>query len=544
MKLIRCLAFSLCMILCLAGCNEATPDSTLTPESTVLDPATESLPELVYESTSFYFSEPPGVSTLVPNGLMTDYDGGKYCFSKKISEENRKAIILETGIALDWIQDKCNIGTEPFTICMREGNDLPRVKDNTLYMGVDHFETHHFAIGIAQLVFGNEMPYGLAYGLGMDMVKELGYTSEEVATDLTEALTLVDAAPIYLDLNYACFLESYADAETLPKVKGLALGFYDFLKNSDKMSLFANFSNDAYLQNLNDFLAEHGKPAYDNSALNGTIFYPGAVGIRLVWENSDSVFYVAEDYKVTWAGNYDEDMLNSGYENLRFMITSYIAQAAFMREKLGYFDPSPVTTIFMEDKNSRYASGTYSFQEKQIHMYCAEGFGHEYGHHLLFDMNEESVLDYDNHNWLQELVCHYYTNYPTNEAISPAWYYDMVDSLKRKPGDSNYDFDQAIYAHLGHEMDWYSMDDYMYNLTAYTVMLGQEGRLTTRDSGIAPKLSFMHYLVTVTGEQEALQAVIFNEPEKIFGKDWEELIADWNAMLEDFSWALAYADFQ
>ena len=544
MRVFRCIALALCScmaVICLSACNESISDPVTIPDGTVTEPTNLPAPEFVYESTSFYFSEPPGISVLVPNGLLTEYNGGSYYFSKKIPEEKREAIILETGAALRWIQNRFNIETEQFTIYLREGADVPRVNGNALYMGADHFETYQFAIGIAQMAFGNEMPYGLVYALGMDMAEELGYTAEEETANLAEALTLVDSAPAYLDLNYACFLDCYADEETLPRVKGLAIGFYEFLKENDRTDWLSNYSNETYLQNLNNFLAENGKPAYDNSDLNGTVFYPGGVGIRLVWENSDSVFYVAEDYKVTYLGSWDVDMLNSGYENLRFMVTSYIAQASFVREKLGHFNPSPVTTVFMEDKNASWAGSIYSYQEKQIHMYAAEGFGHEYGHHLLFDMNDEAVSDYEKDSWLQELVCHYYTYYPTNEAIATAWYRDMVNSLSLKPGDPNYDFDQAIYTHLGHEMDWYSMDDYMFNITAYTVMLGQQGKVTSYASGIAPKLSFMHYLVTLAGEQDALQAVIYNEPEPVFGKDWVSLIADWNLMLEDFSWALAYS---
>lgn len=518
----------LSLVILLAGCGgEAAPTPTASAPV-----------ELTYENKLISFSEPHG-ETYDGLGWSGEYNGVTYSFAGKIEEGARNDVVNETLAILEMMEDKTGATPQGCAIYMRGDNYLPRVTDHALYIGVENFRSQEYAIGIAQMLFGNGMPYGLEYALGTDVAQAMGYDVETVNVDLTEALSLCDDASVYLDLNYACFLEAYADAETLPKVKAIALGFYDYLLQNEKVKdLFSAYSHEKYRVCLDEFLAAHGKEAYDNSDLDGTVFYNGGNDIRLVWENSDGIFYVPEDFTPRYEDIvYGADMVNTGYANLRKLVVDYIARAAYMREKLGNFAsaPDPVTVLFTRNvRFDGYCAGIYDPGEKEIDLYIPSPFMHEYCHYLLRDRE---------YGWFQEAICHWYTYYPVDEQITPEWYYDMKNSLSLDPDDpedaEDYLILRAAEAHLGHEINWYSMDDYTYQLGAYLLCKGRSlDDVTLTDSGIAAKLLFFHYLIGLQGEQDTLNAAVYNTPAEIFGKSWGELISDWKAyMAEEFAWA-------
>ena len=523
----RVLFLILGMAVFLAGCDRAAVMST--------EPAPL---ELSYETALVSFTEPQGEVKEAKNGWATEYGGITYCFAQAIEETDRNAVVNETVAILGAIENKVGTVQGEFTLCMREDYYLPRVQDRTLYIGFENFRTQEYAVGIAQMLFGNGMPYGLEYALGTDVARRLGYSVEPVA-ELKEALDLCDTVPIYLDLNYACFLDAYADTETLSKVKALAFGFYEHLIQSGNTDLYTAFSPEKYRACLNDFLAVNGKGEYDNSDLDGIALYNGGSNIRLVWENSDGIFYVMEDYTSKYVGDdYGEDMVNSGYGNLRRIIVDSIPQAAYMREKLKDFDilPEPVPVLFTRDSMYDYYSGAvYLPLEQEIHIYWAttEPFMHEYCHYLL--------RDYE-YGWFQEAIASYYQYDPVDEQITPSWYNEMKRCESLDPNDpeeaEEYLILRAVEDHLGREIDWYSMDDYIYQLNAYLVKMDRPlGAVTDITSGAGVKISFFHYLVGLQGEQGALEAVIYNAPDRIFESSWTGLIRDWQTyMVEEFAW--------
>lgn len=516
---------ALAIILFLAGCGNVTDTPT---------PAAPEPVALSYESKIVSFTEPQG-EVFDSLGWTAEHNGVTYSFASNIEEEDRNAVVNETLAILNLIESKVGAVPDGCTICVRPDNYLPRVMDHTLYIGFENFRTQEYAIGIVQMVFGNEMPYGLEYALGVDVAQAMGYGVETIDVSLTEALMLCDTDPIYLDLNYACFLEAYADQETLPKVKALALEFYHYLLQNGKADLYTGYTPEKYRLCLNAFLAANGKGSYDNSDLDGTMFYNGGTKIRLVWENSDGIFYVMEGYTVTYQ-IYGYDAVNSGYADLRKLVVDYIAQAAYMREKLQDFAsvPDPVPVVFTLDNSLAYrCSACYRYKLNEIWMYATEVFGHEYGHYLLRGCES---------GWFQECICYWYSQYPVSEQIAPAWYMEMTNSLSLDPDDpedaEDYLILRATEAHLGHEIDWYSMDDYVYQLGAYLVKKGHSlDTLTDPNKGMGLKVVFFHYLAGLQGEADALKATALNAPFETYGKTWAGLISDWKAyMAEEFAW--------
>ena len=58
------------------------------------------------------------------------------------------------------------------------------------------------------------------------------------------------------------------------------------------MDLFTQYSPENYRTYLNEFIGSHGLEDYNNSDLDGTVFYNGGQDIRLVWENTDGIVHI------------------------------------------------------------------------------------------------------------------------------------------------------------------------------------------------------------------------------------------------------------
>ena len=189
---------------------------------------------MFYTQTAISFSEPQGEIYDVQNGWMTQWDGVDYCFAPEISEADRQAVVEKAAPILSAIRERTGAAEEGWTLCLRSDDYAPRVRDHRLYLGLANVDSLDLPVGLAQMAFGVEVPYGLEYALGLRTAQDLGLAAEEPEASLERALELCAAQPAYLDLNYACFLAPYADEETLPLVGRIALSFYDFLEGTGK----------------------------------------------------------------------------------------------------------------------------------------------------------------------------------------------------------------------------------------------------------------------------------------------------------------------
>lgn len=541
-------AASLLTLVILIGCDrlpENTPSDTGAASTPVTTAPTQStaptLPELTFELSHCVFAEKYGAVYDSKRSFTTTYNGVTYHFTTSISEEDRLDIILESdSIVSDLLQDFPDY-TPEITLCFRHDDYPARILDHTLYIGIDHFRTQEYAVGITSAFFGHDVNYGIVYALGTRQAERLSYPTEQPTASLSDALSLYDTAPVYLDMNYPCFLSEYADETTMDKVKTLALAFCDDLYQTEKLDLYTDYSDEKYCRYLSDFLTRNGKGSYDNSDLGGSIFYNGGPVIRLVWENEDAVFYLRDDYKVQYQeSHWDSDMLNSGYENLRQLIVGYQLQADRMEDLLGHLETedSRVDVYFTERfASERYVAGQYTEYYNLIEMFAAGPYLHEYAHYLLRDTEIDS--------WMNELICYYYGYYPVSQQISYQWcdmvaYYEGLSKYDPQTESEAY-LIEILSQKLGHELDWSDPADFEYIFSAYVVVTNGYAGLTDPNGGAQSKYSFMTYLIELVGEEAAIAAITSNTPDETFGKDWQALIEDWeDAVYEEYAWLDKY----
>lgn len=538
--------YPLLLALLLCGCHDTDiPTTTTTPIPTTT--ATQSiqtqpttLPQIVYEQSFCNFGEPHGYTYDSKRSSMTRYNDVTYHFATNIDEDTRLQIILESDQLIGLLLADHPEFSPELTVCFRKGDYAPRVLDHTLYIGTDQFRTQDYSVGMAMMVFGHDVNYGIVYGQGIQASHAMGYETEEFVS-LEEALQLYDTAPMYLDLNYACFRSEFSTPKKLEKVKSLSVYFHQYLLENNKLDLLTDYSDAKFCEYLSQFLTENGKGSYDNSDLGGTIFYYGGPYIRLVWENEDATYYINYDFKVQYQeSQFSQDMLGSSYQNLRQLVVDYQLQADRMEAILGYCEneDSRVDVVFTERFVSEmYTAAQYHEYENMIEMFSAGPFLHEYTHYLLRDT--EIAL------WMNELICYYYGYYPVSEQLSYQWN-DEVTRIRRL---SLYDPEteveayliQVLQDHLGRNIRWSDPADFEYVFSAYVVVTRYYDYLTDPNGGATSKYSYMSYLIDQVGEAQTLDAIVNNTPVETFGHDWQWLIEDWEAGLRaEYAWLAEY----
>lgn len=459
-------------------------------------------------------------------GTATQVQGAQYFFDTGISETDREKALhaIESIIAV--IKDLAGESGNSCQVYISNDSYPARAYKNQVYIGLETLDTQDSIIGIIQMLYGYQINYGLAYALSCDVADQMGISYEEPSIALADALSFVTEEPAYLDLNYACFSPFYADEAQLGNIKSLACHFYDFLCQADKLDIFSQYTDEKYCSYLNQFLSQYSALEYDNSGLADTIFFNGGTKTQMAWKNHVAEFYIEKGYTVTYYDEmFTEDMVNTGYPNLRKIVVDYIAQADYMQTVLQDFEvqTKDITVLFIKDSaNSMKAAAIYMTWLNEIRMFSAGAFMHEYTHYL----TEEWV-----YSWKCEVLPVYYGNYPVNEQITYMWYEDMLKRTSLDPNDpeeaEDYAFVQAVYASLDHEFNWTNMDDFQYLLDAYLVKRDWLHRITDPYGGVSTKSSFFHYLCKTYDENTAISAFAFDDPETYLGMSWEEAIACW-----------------
>ena len=379
------------------------------------------------------------------------------------------------------------------------------------------------------------------------MAAAMGYETESVG-ELADALSLRDTAPEYLDLNYACFSEYYADEETIERVKTIAVHFYQYIKEQKKTDVVKNYSDALLREYCNAFLTANGKPEYDNSDLDGIAVYGGGNALRLIWEDIGAKYHIENAFQENHLsvsrtnllnGLYvEEDLLNSGYKNLRELMVIYQESIQFVREKLepyGNMRENSVPVVF-STKTEEYKNGNggvYFGDKDEIYIHGALSYQHEYTHSM-FCYRYEQIA-----GWLNECLATYFEYYVEQENnYAVLWDETFTKSLSSDnlEEQERYAFERAIEQQLGHEVDWTSRADYVYMMNAYIAHYELYDNVMTR-GGAATKISFMNFLVNKAGEQATIQAILDNKPKDAFGTYWMELVEEWESGIrEEFQW--------
>lgn len=520
--------------LLLTGCAKSQPQETAPTEA-----------ELVYQQSKYTFGEPHGAAYGSQTNWWAESEDITYSFVGLAPREKWDGIwnevVEETKAVLLSLESRFGEIQEKRTVCTLFVPYAPRVNGSVLYIGRDRFQTLEYAIGLAQLAYGNEVNYGLLYALGTEIAQERGYPIED-AIPMEEALTICETAPVYLDMNYACFLENYADEETLTKVRTIAREFFASLSDNEKADLLSDYSDEKYCHYLNIFLNEKGKPAYDNSDLGGTRFFNGGEGNRLVWENEDAAFYVDVDYQEQILHeNIEKDILNSSYVQLRQLIVDYRMQASYFRDKFeGYAtEKRKPDVLFRKEISEKYgANGLFIPVDNEIILAAHAPFAHEYIHYLTQDM-----ADSGEDGWRWEMLAYYHSFVPGNPRLSYGWADDKMylQSLNgaATTDANNYAILTAAREHLEHPLDLDSAEDYFYLNDVTAVARDRFDAVENNRAGSIYKISFFCYLNSRYGEEAAMKAIYENSPKETLASSWEALEADWEETLKSqYPWAM------
>ena len=498
------------------------------------------------EKVSVQFLDPSGysqINTLL--GWGTEYNGISYKFAKFLTEDERNMTVAETSACIELLEEKTGVKVEGYTVYVTEGSYTPYTNEKDLCLGYENIKTVEYAAAIAQLVYGREVNYGVLYGLGASIADERGYMTEE-GTSIENALTLCESAPIYLDLNYACFLDDYADESTLEKVKTLSREFYNYIETG-KTDLLTEYSDAKRRDYFNEFLAANGKSEYSADDLDGIAFYGGGNELRLMWEDENAKFNLYDDYKdYHQNGSLGKDPLNCGYEDLRKHIVNFQAQMQDMRERLKKYNDAPkkVKVNFVKEGTNKKgtACSYYDINQHALYIKAIESLKHEYTHSLI---NGKYGLSHSENSAVIHCLVYYFADNPVNEQLSYGVLrvQDLCNGLNVETDapPKFIDYVNKISEKIGHEINLLDLSDYI-SFNDYCTKIYKFDEDVVNAAGEAgfayPSLG--NYLVAQYGEEAVCEAAFNNTPEQVLGKSWNTIIDEWrdylseNCILDDF----------
>lgn len=545
MKKIYQLLFGCALLLSflLTGCGaNQIPDNTDKPNDVQTEQEQPSTPESIvceYTEAMLSFKEPHGDIYQEKYAWATQHENITYHFASKISEEERNAIVNEFVRLIALAEERFGAFDGEYVVSIRQDEYAPWSYDHALYISTQNLETQALTTALAQMLFGHEVNYGLCYAFGAELAQAAGYPAEELTATTEQALALCGEKREYLDMNYACFIAPYADEAMVPMVKALAVDFYNFLTQEARNELMLGYSNALYCEHLNNYLISHGLESYDNSDLEGICFYPGGGKMRLVWEDAYAKFYVFADYEMRYKDTYDGvevDPTNASYFYFRRMVSDFRRQGEMMDNMVGRFETEELRAVkchvlFENSYNSLVSSGAYSMQDGYIRLYATSAYAHEYVHYVTRDYMS-SILELSESRWRGEAMANFCSMRPgVGDGIAYAEIFET-----RNAYDGLLAWIDMVEDHLGRSID---VNDLVYlvhaSMIAGDLFSGFDG------SGTFAPTSFSNYLADLVGEENALEALYYDKPIEIFGKNWDILKADWKAWLEsEFGWVHEY----
>lgn len=436
----------------------------------------------------------------------------------------------------------------PLTIYLISTAYPARVNGDTLYLSLSAFRSMEYVTALTQLYFGAHIVHGLLWAVSWDAAQALGIAVEEVPA-IEAALPAFRGENIaYADMNYACFTAPYTDEAMQQNVKALALDFFSTLTMEERISLLTDYTNEHFYRRLNQYLSEHQLPLRQNAQIWGVSFHSGGPTIAVCWESSYASFAVSRTYDDLWDCEWygtEEEPLVSSYADLVYWVEAFEEMLSHLQGTFApYIDFRKPLIIFDSDSigvmasyHAWYTYGYYLPQSHTIYTGACDVVNHEYVHALVSGSSVNGNMN--------EILAYTYST----TGMPWEWSYDLFnlaydyeDRVYRY--SENYDKDWASLRllariHLGHEPDFFSVDDLLVMIDIVTLHRGHatsanlhEANSHTMDMKGA-KISYWHYLVRTYGEDAALRAALSDDPVTHLGADWDTLATAWIAWLQE-----------
>ncbi len=518
MKRATLLCVLISAILLLSACGKQNDTTAPIPTEPAFSSVNINMDEIVFHKENISLIESEGgfgaVYGMSKDMEVTQYDGITYAFETSISLDERKNCMEATKTILDRIGTSQSIQINIYTALSYR---YTFVNEAVVYTYVQDWQSVDYTCAVLYGLFGEYCNYGLIYGYANYLCNDLyGFP-----------LDILDAGWGYhgnmdaLDLTLHCFRSEFVDEETIQSVQRVANTFVNHYLGEKGAYAFqillrnsGNSENvELFVQTLAQFYADNG---IDHTPTN-ILYRLGGKSYDYIVKCPYAVMYIEEDWfdanKDLCPYTYD-NFLHENYTDVRAFFTINIRQMEQYQELFALDTYNHDLDIFF----TNYSGVKYSYYNGIAHVmgiYNTASFMHEYIHALTFGANIQEA-------WAGEGFARYYSyryDYYGN-AMSTVDYnsapeitkYQYIHDFKRKI-DRDIDMAQD-YAELQH-------------ITAYV-----NGFDDPNDGdGYTAGASFIDYLISRLGEEKVIEIICKTHD---FGEyTYEELVADWNAFLQE-----------
>lgn len=485
------------------------------------------LAENVWQENAYVaFVEPHGYARLNSQpGSMATIEGVTYKLPKGVTGEERDSIVQLTQDILAQIGRVVPVERE-LTITLVADAYPARVDGDFLWVSADAVGTEAYPAALVKLICGNGLNAALMRGWGSLIHESLG--------NPVETMTVEDAldglAPMYLDLNEACFLPEYADEATIARLMALSRAL---AREALDSGLMADDSLEGFVRLRSAFLAAHGI-THDGGVMDRITFHSGGQSVRLNWESEWAKCSLFDDYADLWGEiGFDKNPFNEGYADFREQITNLEAQMAWARQELSPYAEQQKVSVLFEQTSDYYRHGGvlqysgYVDHANVMHVGSLMAFLHEYIH-----AQTTSLPPYMEAPWRNEAIAYYLAAQPDTPELNydsalQQWNFERIQrESPEEIADTN--------ARLGHSPNAFDKADLSFICNAQCMASGTFGVMQNQPAAIR---GFVHWLALSHAREDILNALILDTPESSLGGTWEALTTQWREMVwEEFAW--------
>lgn len=486
----------------------------------------------IYEECSIKIKEPQSINNL-SQSMKHFYSESSitYYFAETIEPKNRDEFINAQKYLIQYLQTSKLIddfSSSKYYI-LGEYPSRSNSANKEAYFDITDRLTYKQILTTLQSFFGDEVNYGLLFGISNRIAFELGWETDIPNISQQEILTFTNSLSNdkYLFLDYPCFLEEY-NSNNQEEIHVISFEVANYIfQNKATSSIIELLSLQQtslslfeyqWTEIINQWLLSIGSQTQILEKENPVAFSYGGTVSPLIIHTKHAHYYLLNDYEESQIREAEIDYFKTDYETLLFTIDTLEndmndADLLFRDPEKSYSPYSIVLCSYEQTFSSSGAFAYYSSYNHTSYNSSVMAITHEYIHYLTTPSR--------NYNWQYESIAIYYNLPSYFQTISSNLHLDVIRSYQTPEAIS-------LYNYLGKD---FQAEDFPTYCDIHIVLYNYN---QVNERNPYAMISVLNYVKNIYGDDIAKEIFLNqNRIEQEISLTWSELIDEWDQWLLD-----------
>lgn len=486
----------------------------------------------IYEECSLEIKEPQSNSNLSqPMKYFYSESSITYYFAESIEPEIRDEFINAQKNLIHYFQTSNLIGdfSSSKYFLLEDYPSRSNSVSKEAYLAILDRLTYKQILTTLQSVFGDEVNYGLLFGISNRIAYDLGWETDIPNISQIDILNFTNSSANekYLFLDYPCFLEEY-NSNNQEEIHIISFKIANYIFQNKTTPFIIDLLNlqqtslpvfeYEWTEIVNQWLASIGSETQILEKENPVAFSNGGTVSPLIIHTKHAHYYLLKDYEESQIREAQIDYFKTDYETLLFTIDTLEndmndADLLFREPEIRY---SPYSIVLCSYQQAFDSSGSFAYYSSSNHTSynsSVMAITHEYVHYL--------TTPSWNYNWKYESIAIYYNLPSYFQTISSNSLLDVIRSYQTTEAVSLFDY-------LGKDFQAEDFPTYC----EIHIVLNNDNQVNERNP--YAMISVLNYVKNIYGDDVAKEIFLNqNRIEQELSLTWSELITEWNQWLLD-----------